>query len=163
MASYFLGSDIGTGSCKTVIINLKGNIVGSSSKELWADSPEPGYGEINPDKWYEVFLETLKDACEYSNISPKDINAIGLTGQMVSFVCIDKNFNLLRSAILWYDKRGSDELSYIKSKIGNKITEINSNPLNFTFTLPKLIWIKNNEPEVFKNIFKYFGPAIIFG
>jgi len=154
MNSYFLGSDIGTSSCKTVIINSKGNIVGSASKELWADNPKPGFSEINPDKWYEAFLETLKDACELSNVKPEDIDAIGLTGQMVSFVCIDKYFNPLRSAILWYDKRGSDELPYIKSRIGNRISEISSNPFNFTFTLPKLMWIKNNEPEVFKNIFK---------
>lgn len=151
---YYLGADIGTGSCKTVIINKEGNIVGSASKELWPNNVEPGFSEIDPEEWYKGFLETLKNACKYSNINPQEITAVGLTGQMVSFVCIDKYFNPLRPAILWYDKRGSEELQLIKSKIGNKISEINCNPFNITFTLPKLIWIRNNETEVFKNIFK---------
>ena len=151
---YYLGFDIGSSSCKTIIINKKGKIIGSASKELWADSPKPGFGEIDPNEWYKGFLETLKDVCGYSNINPQDIHAIGITGQLVSFTCIDKEYNPLRPAILWYDKRGSEELQLIKSKIGNKISEISSNPLNNTFTLPKLLWIKKKEPEIFKNIFK---------
>lgn len=151
---YFLGSDIGTSSCKTVIIDSNGDIVGQSSKEYWPTIPKPGLAEINPDQWYRAFLETLKSSYEYSDISPEDISAIGLTGQMVSLVCVDKCGNSLRPAILWYDKRGSDEILYIESKIGRKITEINYNPLNSTFTLPKLLWVKINEPEIFKKIYK---------
>jgi len=151
---YYLGSDIGTSSCKTVIINKNGKVLGEASKEYWPTLNNGSAAEIRPDIWYESFLNTLKNACENANILPGDICGIGLTGQMVTLVCFDKRGVPLRPAILWFDKRGSEYLDNLNINEKEMIRETTCNPINSTFTLPKLLWLKYHEPYTFKKIYK---------
>ena len=151
---YYLGSDIGTSSCKTVIINKNGKVFGQASKEYWPTLNNGSAVEIRPDIWFESFLDTLKSACENANIIPGDICGIGLTGQMVTLACFDKRGVPLRPAILWYDKRGSEYLDSLNINEKKMIREITCNPINSTFTLPKLLWLKYYEPHTFKKIYK---------
>lgn len=152
--SYYLGTDIGTSSCKTVVIDSAGKVLGEASEEYWPTNSDDFMAEIDPEIWLESFLETLKDLFGKINISPEDISGIGVTGQMVSLVCLDKNGDSLRPAILWYDKRGSQYLEELNSSTKQSIREITCNPINATFTLPKLLWVKYNEPDIYKKIYK---------
>lgn len=151
---YYLGSDIGTSSCKTVVINRKGAILGQAFKEYWPDTNNGSVAEIDPETWYESFLYTLKEACSKANILPEDISGIGLTGQMVTLIGVDKIGVPVRPAISWYDKRGYEYLDNLNADQKEMIRLVTRNPVNPTFTLPKLLWVKYNEPDVFKKIYK---------
>jgi xylulokinase len=153
-AKYYLGTDIGTSSCKAVIISSNGDTLAQSSKEYWAKSDKKGGAEIVPDEWFEAFKLTLKDSSEKASISPEDISGIGITGQMVTLVCVDGKGNCLRPAILWYDSRGFEYIDRLSSDSKDLIRRITYNPINATFTLPKLVWLKEKEPEIYKRIYK---------
>jgi len=152
--NYYLGTDIGTSSCKTVIIDSDGKVLSEASKEYWPTYSDDIMAEIDPEVWFKSFLETLKVSCTKVNINPADISGIGVTGQMVTLVCLDKNGDPLRPAILWYDKRGSQYLEELNLNVRQSIKKITSNPINSTFTLPKLLWVKYNEPDIYKKIYK---------
>ena len=152
--NYYLGTDIGTSSCKTVIIDSDGKVLSEASKEYWPTYSDDTMAEIDPEVWFKSFLETLKASCSKVNINPADISGIGVTGQMVTLVCLDKNGDSLRPAILWYDKRGSQYLEELDLNLKQIIKKITSNPINSTFTLPKLLWVKYNEPDIYKKIYK---------
>jgi len=152
-AEYYLGTDIGTSACKTIVISSSGDTLAQSSKDYWATTDKNGRAEIIPDEWFGAFLHTLKDSCKKASISPADISGIGITGQMVTLICFDKDGNYLRPAILWYDSRGYEQLNRLSSDSKDLIRRITYNPINATFTLPKLLWVKENEPEIFKRIY----------
>ena len=152
--NYYLGTDIGTSSCKTVIIDSDGKVLSEASKEYWPTYSDDIMAEIDPEVWFKSFLETLKTSCSRANINPEGISGIGVTGQMVTLVCLDKNGDSLRPAILWYDKRGSQYLEELNLNVRQDIKEITCNPINSTFTLPKLLWVKYNEPDIYKKIYK---------
>lgn len=150
---YYLGTDVGTSSCKTIIISPEGDTLAQSSTEYWANTDKNGRAEIIPDEWFKAFLHTLEDSCKKASISPQDISGIGVTGQMVTLICLDKSGNYLRPAILWYDPRGFEYLDRLPSDSKDLIRQISYNPINATFTLPKLLYVKENELEIFKRIY----------
>ena len=153
--SYFLGIDIGTSSTKSVLFDENGNSLLSSNYEYDIISPKNGYSEENPLDWFNATLKSIKDiAKKYPNIT-----GIGLSGQMHGLVLLDKDDNLLRNSIIWCDNRTEKERIEIETKIGKtRIKEITGNDAMAPFTLAKLLWVKNNEPEIYKNIDKVMLP-----
>lgn len=103
--NYLLGIDIGTTSTKTIIIDEHGHSVASSIKDYPLITPKPGWAEQNPDDWWDAAVYTIKDAIKKSGISPENIMAIGLSGQMHGSVFLDKDEKVIRPAILWCDQR----------------------------------------------------------
>lgn len=156
---YLLGIDIATTSAKAVLIDAEGNVVCVERYGYPLSTPYQNWSEQEPSDWWNKAKVAITKVLKNSKISPKQIKGIGLTGQMHSLVLLDKNYNILRPAILWNDQRTQKECEEIKRIVGEKkLLEYTANKVLPGFTLPKLIWIKNNEKNVYKKIHKVLLP-----
>ncbi len=153
-----LGIDIGTGGTRAVLIDQKGTVLATEAAEhLPFASPETGWAEQNPDDWWRAAVVVIRKIL--NAFSAKSISAIGLTGQMHSSVLLDKNGRPLRPALLWCDQRTAKHCDEITEKVGpEKLIEFVSNPAITGFTLPKLVWVRENEPHVWRQVFSVMLP-----
>lgn len=155
--SFFIGVDVGTSGTKALIINLKGNVIASATNEYQMFSPKPTWTEQNPDDWWYATKKSIKSVA--SEVNKDEIKGIGLTGQMHGLVALDKFTKVIRPCILWNDQRTVKECEEITTKIGfNKLIEITGNQVLTGFTAPKILWMKNNEPENYNKIYKILLP-----
>lgn len=152
---YYLGIDIGTSATKSVLFDNKGKVIASSSAEYPLLNPKPGYAEQNPLDWLNACKQTIKEITTQGY----QIDGIGLSGQMHGLVVLDKNDEILRNSIIWCDNRTTSEKKLIEEVIGNeRIKEITGNEAMAPFTLAKILWVKNNEPDIYKKIDKIMLP-----
>ncbi|MCP4724535.1 MAG: xylulokinase [bacterium] len=157
--AYFLGIDIGTTGAKTVLIDENGTPIARTSTEYELDIPQPGWVEQNPEDWWTATVNNVKTIISGSGISPGEIKGIGLSGQMHGSVFLDKDDNVIRPAILWCDQRTGRECDLISGKIGkSRLIELTCNPALTGFTLPKILWLKDNEPENYEKVRKVLLP-----
>lgn len=155
MGGYYLGIDIGTSSCKTIVIDSHAKVAGSATVEYSLEySHEGAWAEIDPEKWYEAAVEAIKHCLRKACVDGKQVLAVGLSGQMVSLLGLDSGGRAVRPVIMWLDKRNVAEAEELKRLYGAKINEITCNPINQQFTLPKLLWLKKHEPENYAKIRK---------
>ncbi len=156
---YFIGIDIGTGGTKALLVSEKGEILYKAFREYPLYTPYPLWTEQDPLDWWDATLSILSEITELSLVDPDDIKAIGLSGQMHTLVPLDKDYNVIRPAILWSDQRTEKECRYVMEKLGEKrVMELISNPVLPGFTLGKILWMKNNEPENYERIHKILLP-----
>ncbi len=149
--SLLIGVDIGTSATKTVLFDDFGTVVASSSMEYPLYQPENGWAEQDPEDWYKASVQTIKSVILKSGCKPEDIKGIGLSGQMHGLVMLDKNCNVLRRSIIWCDQRTGKECDEITEKVGKeRLIEITANPALTGFTASKILWVRNNEPEVYE-------------
>ncbi|KAF2956772.1 xylulokinase [Marinitoga sp. 38H-ov] len=151
----FLGLDIGTTGIKALVVNENGEVLDTFYRNLNIISKKPGWIEQNPEEWWENTESILEEVTKKYKI-----NAISTSGQMHSLVVLDKNDTPLYNSILWSDQRTFKEVEYANEKLGgeDKVLEILGNPILTGFTLPKLLWLKNNNFEIYKNIDKIMLP-----
>lgn len=153
MKELLLGIDIGTTGSKVVLIAPNGNIIATSINEYPVYIPRPNWSEQNPEDWFKATIEGIKQVLKKSRTNPNQIAGIGLTGQMHGLVILDNKNNVLRNCILWNDQRTVKECIKINSIIGAKrMIKIAGKPCLPSFTAGKILWVKNNEPEKYKNI-----------
>ena len=156
---YFCGIDIGTSGCKTVLIDKKGRVAVRFFKPYPLYTPKPGYAEQNPENWWKAVLFCLKKASDFSSRSRAEIRGIGLSGQMHGPVLLDNKGRVLRPVILWCDNRTTKEAEYIHRRIGKEdLFKITGNPAFAGFTASKILWVKRNEPEIYKQIDRVLLP-----
>ena len=105
--TYYLGLDLGTGSLKTVLFDVNGLEIAASAVEYPLYQPHNGWSEQNPEDWYQAALKTVKAVMDQSGIAPEQVMGLGISGQMMGAVMLDKNGEILRRAILWNDGRTS--------------------------------------------------------
>ena len=152
---YFIGVDVGTSSLKSVVFDNLGNIIKSFNEEYQIITPKANYAEENPKDWYSACLKTL---IEIGKLYPS-AKGLSFSGQMHGLVLLDKDDNILRNAILWCDFRTSEMKEYITKFISDEeIKKITGNHIGLSFTLAKLLWVKENEPDIFKRIDKVMLP-----
>lgn len=155
--SYYIGIDLGTSAVKMLIMNEKGEIVKSVSKEYPIYFPQDGWSEQNPEDWWEAVKDGLKELTAYCDKS--EIKGISFGGQMHGLVMLDENDNVIRPAILWNDGRSAKQCEYLNNVIGtDKLSEYTANIAFAGFTAPKILWVRENEPENFKRINKIMLP-----
>lgn len=160
---YLLGYDIGSSSVKASLVNAEtGKCVSTAfypKVEAEIISHKQGWAEQRPDQWWGHLKQSTEAILKESGINPKDIKAIGISYQMHGLVCIDKDRNVLRPAIIWCDSRGVPYGEKAFKEIGEEqcLSHILNSPGNFTAT--KLAWIKEHEPELFKKIDKILLPG----
>ena len=153
---YYIGVDLGTSALKLVMMNSKGELVKSVSKEYPIYFPHSGWSEQNPTDWFIAVKEGLKEICEGAK---EKIAGISFGGQMHGLVILDKDDNVLRPEILWNDGRSTEETDYLNNVIGKeKLSKLTANIAFAGFTAPKILWVKNNEPEIFAKISKIMLP-----
>lgn len=157
--SYLLGVDIGTSGTKTVLYDELGNTVASSLEEYPLYQPHIGWAEQEPEDWWRATCLSIKHVISKRGIDASSIKGIGLSGQMHGAVLLDKDGKVLRKAIIWCDQRSFAECEQITSIIGKeRLVEITANPALTGFTASKVMWVKNNEPEIFEKIYKILLP-----
>jgi xylulokinase len=153
--AYHLGIDTGTSSCKVALIDSYGKIVGRSTVEYSLDySHEGTWIEFDALKWYGSAVEAIKKCMQDSCVKREEVLSVGLTGQMVSLLGLDKNGDPVRPVIMWMDRRNIPETEELKAKMGEIISQITCNPVNQQYTLTKLVWLKKHEPETYSKIDK---------
>lgn len=153
---YYIGVDLGTSALKLIMMNSKGELVKSVSKEYPLYFPHSGWSEQNPTDWFLAVKEGLKEICEGAD---DKIAGISFGGQMHGLVILDKDDNVLRPAILWNDNRSTKETDYLNNVISKeKLSKLTANIAFAGFSAPKILWVKNNEPEIFEKISKIMLP-----
>jgi xylulokinase len=147
-----LGIDIGTGGTRAVLIDSKGTVLATETADHPPfDSPQPGWAEQDPYDWWRAAVIAIKKIVAKN--SADSIAAIGLTGQMHGSVLLDKNNRPLRPALLWCDQRTEKQCEEITGSVGaKKLIKLVSNPAITGFTLPKLLWVRENEPNIWKKV-----------
>lgn len=146
----FLGIDISTTGAKALLMNEEGSVVSSATTPLSLSTPRPLWSEQDPENWWLAVSTSVSQALLQANVSGEAVWAIGLTGQMHGLVLLDEQGRALRPAILWNDQRCADECDQIRALIGRKrLIQITGNEALTGFTAPKILWVKNHEPEIF--------------
>lgn len=148
---YMIGVDLGTSGTKTVLFNRDGKIIASASREYPLCQPENGWAEQEPQDWWRAAAETLREVTGQSGIDPKDIKAVGLSGQMHGLVMLDEEGRVLRRSIIWCDQRSGKQCDEITERVGrDRLIEITANPALTGFTASKLLWVRENEPDLYR-------------
>jgi len=146
-----LGIDIGTSGARTVLFDTNGNAVSAKTVEYSLYQPQNGYAEQEPKDWWEAVCQGITAVLHQSGVNPSDIKGIGLSGQMHGLVLLDKQGNVLRRSIIWCDQRTGQECDQLNRVIGAKrLIEITANPALTGFTASKILWVQNNEPEIYQ-------------
>lgn len=148
---YLLGIDLGTSGTKTVLFDELGKAVASHTVEYPMYQPKNGYAEQDPLDWWNAACVTIKKVVEESGILPNQISGIGISGQMHGIVMLDKDGNVLRNSIIWCDGRTEKQCQEITETIGKKrLIELTANPALTGFSLGKILWVRENEPEIYE-------------
>ena len=151
---YLLGLDIGTSGVKTLLISLEGKIISSKTVSYPLKTPHPGWAEQSPYDWWEATLKVIEEVVSSIHIDSTQIKGISLSGQMHSSVFLNEKMEVIRPAILWSDTRTSKQCSKIYAKAGglDQLIHYVSNPALEGFTAPKILWLKENEPENYAKV-----------
>lgn len=155
MDKYLLGIDIGTSACKIAVFNRLGEVIASGSGEYQVYYPKPGYAEQNPQEWWETVCSTLKTTLCDAGIDNKLIAAVGVDGQSWSAIAIDREGNTLANTPIWMDTRSDGICRRINREISeDAIFKLAGNSLQASYTTAKILWYKENMPEVYGHIYK---------
>ena len=148
--TYFMGIDISTTSAKALIVDTKGQVVAVGSTSQPISQPYPLWSEQNPSDWWDGVVKSIRQALNTANLKGSDIHAIGLTGQMHGLVMLDDAGRVLRPAILWNDQRTQAQCEAITEKIGfERLIQLTGNRALTGFTAPKIVWVRDNEPDIY--------------
>ncbi|WP_078381649.1 xylulokinase [Sutcliffiella halmapala] len=156
---YVIGIDLGTSAVKILLINQAGEVCLEVSKAYPLIQPQFGYSEQDPNEWVAKTEEGLRELVQAFSGNPEDIEGISFSGQMHGLVLLDKNNQVLRNAILWNDTRTTEQCQQIYEAIGKeRLLKVAKNPALEGFTLPKILWVKQNEPEIFAEAHVFMMP-----
>jgi xylulokinase len=143
-----IGLDISTTATKALIVDSNGNVISAHSATYDYDVPATRWAEQDPTVWWDAAIVAVRGAMDHSGVSPSNIAAIGLTGQMHGSVLLDRAGEVVRPAILWNDQRSSEECDEIRLRVGrDRLIEVTGNDALTGFTAPKLLWVAHHEPE----------------
>ncbi|MDR0999859.1 MAG: xylulokinase [Clostridiales bacterium] len=154
---YFVGVDLGTSAVKTLLMDENGTIAKVCGREYPLYIYDNGWSEQSPEDWFTYTTEALRELTD--GIDPGDIASVSFSGQMHGLVMLDENDNVIRRAILWNDQRTAKQCEYLNEVVGRKALMDNTGNVALTgFTAPKILWVKENEPENFARIRKIMLP-----
>lgn len=151
--TYFLGIDSSTTATKALLIDSDGQQVGVASSEYPLSTPKPLWAEQDPDLWWNAAQQSIRQVITGSGVDLSSIAGVGLTGQMHGLVLLDEAGQVLRPAILWNDQRSAAQCDEIRSRLGlEELVRITGNDAFPGFTAPKLLWVREHEPEVYEQV-----------
>jgi xylulokinase len=146
----FLGIDVSTTGSKALLANEHGAVVAVATSPHTLQNPRPLWSEQDPDEWWQAVVASIRTVLEQSGALEEDVAAIGLTGQMHGLVLLDAGGQVLRPAILWNDQRTQAQCDEIHRRIGReRFISITGNLALTGFTAPKILWVAENEPEIY--------------
>ena len=153
----YIGVDLGTSAVKLLLMDAQGEIKNVVSKEYPLELPQPGWSQQNPEDWRKAVMEGIPELLR--GFDGADVSGIGCGGQMHGLVVLDKDDNVIRPAILWNDGRTARQVDYLNNVIGkDKLSALTANIAFAGFTAPKILWMKDAEPENYAKIAKIMLP-----
>jgi xylulokinase len=158
-----IGLDIGTTGCKCTLFDLEGNIVCFSYEEYKTENPKPGYYELNPENVWNLVKTVIYNTINSYKGEP--VTAICISSFGEAAVPVDSHGNVLGNSILYMDKRGSEQSIRLEKELGKrKVMELTGVPIHPMYTIGKIMWIKENMPDIFNKVWKFmlFGDFISF-
>ena len=154
---YYIGVDLGTSAVKLLLMDQNGTVINIVSREYPLYFPHPGWSEQKPEDWWEQTKEGIRQLVE--SVDKKQVAGISFGGQMHGLVILDEEDQVIRPAILWNDGRTGKQTDYLNQEIGKEtLSKYTANIAFAGFTAPKILWVKENEPENFSRICKIMLP-----
>ena len=151
--TYFLGIDSSTTATKALLMDAGGTVVGVASSEYSYETPHPLWTEQHPHLWWQGTVEAIRQVLAQTQVQPAEVKGIGMTGQMHGLVLLDAAGEVLRPALLWNDQRTGAECDQIRELVGReRLIQITGNDALNGFTAPKILWVRNHEPEVYTRV-----------
>ncbi|MFZ4439204.1 MAG: xylulokinase [Syntrophales bacterium] len=151
-----LGVDLGTGGCKLTLIDMQGFILGSTFTEYKTNYPRHGWSEQNPEDWYQTFLVTIAKLFRDTGLKGSNIIALAVDASTHNVVLMGEKGEILRPCIMWTDQRSVDQVQDLEKRRGGEILQITYNKVNPTWTLPQLLWLRENESSVMDRVDRIF-------
>lgn len=153
MSRFMIGIDLGTSGAKSVLLEESGEVKATAKSEYGLSRPREGWAEQDPEDWWEGIGKSVRAAMEKSGVEPERVEALALSGQMHGSVFLDSRGSVIRPPILWNDTRTTSQCETIKERIGEeRLRELVGNPILEGFTAPKLLWLRDNEPENYRKL-----------
>ena len=157
--AYLIGLDVGTSSTKAVLIDEGGRVLFTIAPAYEFRTPKPLWAESDPADWWAAAQNAFRELLEKTKIPPGEIAGVGLTGQMHGLVMLDARGEVLRPCIMWNDQRTAKQCAAITKKVGRaRVHKLTGNPVLPGFTAPKIVWVAENEPDVFRRTAKILLP-----
>src|SRR5215213_1650361 len=152
MGDVFLGVDVGTSGVKAILVDPAGDVVASATTALTLATPRPGWAEQDPEAWWRASVASIRRVTE--SAPDARVAGVGISGQMHSSVFLDRSGDVIRPALLWCDGRTTAECREITERVGGeaRLRDLAANPALEGFTLPKVLWLRNHEPEAFRRL-----------
>lgn len=156
---YLLGIDLGTSGTRSVLFNPDGEVIAAKSAEYPLSQPQNGWAEQDPQDWWEAAIATISHVVRQSGVDPRQIVALGISGQMHGLVMLDEKGQVLRPSIIWADQRTGEECEDITRLVGKeRLIEITANPALTGFTASKIMWVKKHQPDIYKKTHRILLP-----
>jgi len=156
---YLLGLDIGTTGTRALLVDEVGHIVASAVSEYPLYTPQPQWAEQDPADWWQATCEATRAALARAGVSGEEVGGVGLSGQMHGVVLLDEQDEVLRPSIIWCDQRSQAQCDWITDRVGEeRLIELTCNPALTGFSAPKLLWIRDNEPQTYEQGRKFLLP-----
>lgn len=152
--AYYLGIDVGTSGTKALIMNASGRVLATATGSHTVSAPRPAWSEQSPHQWWAATVQAVRAAVAAAKIDGTQISGVGMSGQMHGLVCLDDSGKPLRPAIIWNDQRTAEQAEQIERQAGGKAALIRlvGNVAMTSFTLTKLLWVRQNEPGIYDRI-----------
>ncbi len=151
--SYLLGIDVGTSGAKALLIDADGNVIASAIEEYPLSTPRPLWAEQGPEDWWQATVAAIRAVLARSGAKSSDIGGLGLTGQMHGMVALGSKGEVLRPCIMWNDQRTAVQCAEIMEAVGRERFLSQTGNLALPgFTAPKILWVRENEPQVYRRI-----------
>ncbi|MCL6432012.1 MAG: xylulokinase [Anaerolineae bacterium] len=157
--SYLLGIDVGTSGAKALLIDAEGAVIASATEEYPLHTPRPLWAEQDPEDWWRATVAAIRAVLNQSGVHAEDVAGLGLTGQMHGMVALDADGQVLRPCIMWNDQRTALQCAEIMDTVGReRFLALTGNLALPGFTAPKILWVRQNEPEVYRRIAQVLLP-----
>ncbi len=148
--TLFLGIDISTTGAKALLMDATGEVVCTATTSLPLSTPKPLWSEQEPHDWWDGIVKSIQQVLKQAAVTGDAVKAVGMTGQMHGLTLLDKDGEVLRPAILWNDQRTSAQCDEIRARIGKaRLIQVTGNDALTGFTAPKILWVREHEPEVY--------------
>src|SRR5579862_1626735 len=157
---YWMGIDVGTGGTRALLVAAGGREVAAVTAPHHDMRMErPMWAEQQPEDWARAAAHAIRSVIAQAGVSAADVRGIGLSGQMHGLVILGEDGAVIRPSLIWCDQRSQPQVDFINHRFGEKkVLELTANPVLTGFTLPKLLWVRENEPQYFERIRKMLLP-----
>ncbi len=156
MANYVIAHDLGTTGNKATLYDRDGALVGAAFRAYDTEYAHIGWAEQDPDAWWEAVCHSTRRLLSQTGVRPDDIACITFSGQMMGAVPLDRNARPLRSAIIWADQRALEQESWIGARLTfEDVYRVTGHRLSASYSLAKILWIRDNQPDIYRDTYKF--------